>query len=339
MAIQGKQVATELSALKRRFNPELYDFLVRLKEKADKNAKDIQDLLVSAQSGAPVTNAILTTKGDILSHDGSAQGRFPVGTAANGDVITRDSGAPFGMKWAAAAGGGGAPLISEVRLRDDFLGGSGPATETDIGELNWRLESNNRTGGQIALQGQQITDDRNHPGQVLLYATAGGSNSGCLHLSSDSLGATGFDPRLAFELDWVFRLDATSGSDMLFRIGCCDASTTIGTNFGAFHLEFDPTSRADTTYQARWFDETNTEHLVDTGITPDTSWHRLRITHAEDASSLLFYIDDSLVATITSFSYGDYNNVSPGADIWGGVGVYLDLMDLHISGLVRYTPA
>ncbi len=47
----------------------------------------------------------LTTKGDLLVHDGATLNRLPVGL--NGRVLTTDSAAPLGVKWATPSGGGG----------------------------------------------------------------------------------------------------------------------------------------------------------------------------------------------------------------------------------------
>jgi hypothetical protein len=54
-----------------------------------------------AGSGSP-----LTTKGDIYAYS-TTNDRFPVAGATNGWVLTVDSTATFGFKWAASSGGGG----------------------------------------------------------------------------------------------------------------------------------------------------------------------------------------------------------------------------------------
>lgn len=48
---------------------------------------------------------LLTTKGDLLTYTGSLYARLPVG--ANTFVLTADSAEASGLKWAAAAAGGG----------------------------------------------------------------------------------------------------------------------------------------------------------------------------------------------------------------------------------------
>jgi len=51
------------------------------------------------------TGVGLTTKGDLLTHDGLDTARLPVGS--DGDVLTADSAQTLGVKWAAGGGSGG----------------------------------------------------------------------------------------------------------------------------------------------------------------------------------------------------------------------------------------
>jgi hypothetical protein len=55
---------------------------------------------------ASTAGSVLTTKGDLLTYYSSALQRLGVGT--DGHVLTADSAQAAGIKWAAAAGGGGA---------------------------------------------------------------------------------------------------------------------------------------------------------------------------------------------------------------------------------------
>ena len=84
-----------------------YDALLR------RLLRDLADLPIAASfgggGGAPLP---LTTKGDLLVHDGTADVRLPVG--ANNQVLTADSTQSAGLKWA-AAGGGGASADAMVR--------------------------------------------------------------------------------------------------------------------------------------------------------------------------------------------------------------------------------
>ena len=88
----------------------------------------VDQSLVAIMSGAPATTQpkfvcswvdksaaaavgtsaldLLTTKGDLLGHDGSGYVRIPM-TGADGDVPTQDAAAASGIVWATPSGGGG----------------------------------------------------------------------------------------------------------------------------------------------------------------------------------------------------------------------------------------
>jgi hypothetical protein len=59
--------------------------------------------VISASGGGG--GGTLTTHGDLLTHDGLAEARLPLGT--NGDVLTADNTVTLGVKWAAGGAGGG----------------------------------------------------------------------------------------------------------------------------------------------------------------------------------------------------------------------------------------
>ena len=62
-----------------------------------------------------------TTKGDLIVDNGTNNVRLPVGT--NGYVLTADSTATEGLKWAAAGGGGGGSSAgSNIFLANNFGG-------------------------------------------------------------------------------------------------------------------------------------------------------------------------------------------------------------------------
>lgn len=79
---------------------------------------DGQALVWDATDGLWVPGTVagaspLTTKGDVFTHNGSADSRLGVGT--DGQVLTADSAQALGIKWATPAGGGGGmTLLSEV---------------------------------------------------------------------------------------------------------------------------------------------------------------------------------------------------------------------------------
>lgn len=61
-----------------------------------------------------ITKALLTTKGDTIAASGAST-PVRVGVGADGTVFTADAASPGGVKWAAAAGGGG-PVAIPVRV-------------------------------------------------------------------------------------------------------------------------------------------------------------------------------------------------------------------------------
>lgn len=74
-----------------------------------------------------VLNALLTTKGDLLTATTSTTGRLGVGT--DGQVLTADSTQATGLKWATGAGGSGIPA-STVVAKGDLIAATGSAAVT-----------------------------------------------------------------------------------------------------------------------------------------------------------------------------------------------------------------
>jgi hypothetical protein len=79
----------------------------------------------------------LTTKGDLLSFNGSAQARLPVGS--NGQVLAADSSAPLGVAWQSAGGNG---TVTSVNLGASagLTPSGGPVT--GAGTLVYTLSAN-----------------------------------------------------------------------------------------------------------------------------------------------------------------------------------------------------
>lgn len=101
-------------------------------------------LMPDAQTGVP-----LTTRGDLVGHDGSAVVRLPVG--ADGQSLVADSTQAAGVRWGAAASGGGARIVGEVGL---FARATAPA-------------------GWLACDGSSVSQST----YAALYAALGGDSS------------------------------------------------------------------------------------------------------------------------------------------------------------------
>lgn len=143
---------------------------------------------------AGTSAAVLTTKGDILTRDASGLVRLPVG--ANGTVLTADSSVADGVKWAAAAGGGGTletydtavAALTGVVHRWKFDDASGATVADSVGSLNLTLSGTytratsapngaasgttiTATGGAISSGAGSIPTGANDRCIVMLYRT------------------------------------------------------------------------------------------------------------------------------------------------------------------------
>jgi hypothetical protein len=80
------------------------------------------------QSGGTVSP--LTTKGDLYGYD-TTNARVPIGT--NGQVLTADSTAALGLKWATPSAGGGGKVLQVVNATTTTAVSSSSATHADTG--------------------------------------------------------------------------------------------------------------------------------------------------------------------------------------------------------------
>lgn len=88
-------------------------------------AASASDAADSAAAASAIALGVLTTKGDLVVHNGSALARLPVGT--DGYVLEADSGEATGLKWAAQT----SPLVSAVYTSADLalsIGGTNTLT-------------------------------------------------------------------------------------------------------------------------------------------------------------------------------------------------------------------
>lgn len=113
------------------FNRKLLDYTRRLMQKI--TGPNIVNELVVQNIVVNILNDLLTTKGDLLSHTGSASVRLPVG-ATNGHVLTVDSGQSTGLKWDAVTASGGA-MIDSISAQSTL----NPSSNETIGEFGETL--------------------------------------------------------------------------------------------------------------------------------------------------------------------------------------------------------
>lgn len=134
---------------------------------------------------------------------------------------------------------------------------------------NWKLTSGTASYGCIKNDAVSNQIDLNIFAQFQAYVALGGTSSGGYWIGFSSLAAAS--------------LSATNpnGSIVAFRF-------IQGT---------------DTHYQAYVGTATGTFTAVDTGIAPDTNFHQLKIQQ-DNSGNLTFYIDGTLVATISAGATG-----------------------------------
>jgi hypothetical protein len=120
------------------------------------NARINLGLDASSASGVDLNDiaVIAPTKGRLLVGDGSTF--VAVGVGTNDDVLTADSAESAGVKWAAAAGGGGAP--DYIRIEHEETSGTAGGGITGA---TWNIRTLNNeasdSGGHASLSSNQVT--------------------------------------------------------------------------------------------------------------------------------------------------------------------------------------
>lgn len=74
---------------------------------------DYRGIAIASDSG------VLTTKGDVLSHNTTTETRIPVGT--NDQVLTADSAEASGVKWATPSSGGASSIVRAYRSSNQII--------------------------------------------------------------------------------------------------------------------------------------------------------------------------------------------------------------------------
>lgn len=190
-------------------------------------ATDVTGALPIANGGTGQTGqtaafdalAPTTTKGDLIVHNGTDNIRVPVGATA-GHVLTVDSAEASGVKWAAAAAGGGAsaPLF---------------ASKTDTETLNSTTWAD-ISGLSIAFQASSITQ------KISVRA--------CLNAGNNTAAVIGF--RLVNE-DGVLLQAASPGSRLQCHAFIYATAASI-TNPVTFEVVYTPGTISARTYKVQW---------------------------------------------------------------------------------------
>lgn len=192
------------------FNRKLLDYVRRLMQQITGpnlvNEILVQNLVVQ------FLNNQLTAKGDLLTHNGTDSVRLPVG-GTNGHVLTVDSAAANGIKWAAAAGGSLTVYGPETRDGSldsiSFTGGAGSKAQKFTQKLTIHAGALNSVGAVIEIEaGGTLTGGFSGTNDVGIKCYLGGTH-----------GALPNHPQLAFgglyswKLKWigVTRLTGTLG--------------------------------------------------------------------------------------------------------------------------------
>jgi hypothetical protein len=167
------------------------------------------DTQMKTNADAATQKATLTTKGDIYAATGgSTPARLAVG--ANDTVLTADSTAATGLKWAVLPGGGGMTLLSTTTLTgaNNFTISSIPSTYTDL---------------HIRILGA-ITGTETNKTSIRLTSSDGDNSS----ITRYNAGAGSFNPGEAICLDSDVLYTQNTGFSHSYAIGVFNYASTAG---------------------------------------------------------------------------------------------------------------
>lgn len=205
----------------------------------------------------------LTTKGDLITNDGTNSVRLPVGT--NGQVLTADSAEASGMKWAAASGGSTDPL-TVMDIIEDF-----PASQalTGMGTHGW-LVGVSGTAATVLRK----TGVAGHPGIMTLRPGTVAAGRAAI-----SLGGDGTDMLVlgdgSVEVTMILRSASVAATMEMLVAGLGSTANAAGDQVNGVYFQVQ-------TGDTNWFIVTanaSTRTRVDTGVAyAINAWIKLKLT-------------------------------------------------------------
>lgn len=222
----------------------------------------------------------LTTKGDLLVHNGTDSVRTGVGQ--NNYVVKADSTQTNGIRWAH-------PVTDEDEIvyKDEF--GSGGITAGNIGQLAWA-----NVAGTVTVPSSNAPN----VGVIQLATTTalgGFVNISLANTTNAVFGNLGAQTN--WELRFIFKV--SSAVTQVFHLGLTNNNTLSTNNPIGIYLRLDTDApNSDATWKFVCRDATSTT-ATSSGIAPDTNFHLLRI-RSTTAGTILFSLDGGSETAIAS---------------------------------------
>lgn len=210
-----------------------------------------------------------------------------ISSPTNGQVLTYDSGT---SKWKNAAATGGSSQTSAQsakRIALIALDGSGTGS----------IVTSNKVGDTPNATGSSWTDVES---PTSAHGLTSSRNNSTTDTYAGWYGSTQY--RFGRHVQAAFGVYINRTTDIRAWIGLHDSPSGLGVsdnpsgNYAMFRFS---AIGGDTHWQCITKDGT-TQTIVDSGITPDTNEHRFGVECDDDNSQIKFYIDGSLVATIST---------------------------------------
>lgn len=283
------------------------------------------DPVWDSTSGGSVPLAAL---GDLLTHDGAALDVLPLGT--DGHVLTADSSAPLGIKWAAGGGGGGSPhdlldgsthqdTVAQSPTRGSLIygnatplwdelaiGGAKKFLRSDGTDVSWQFDRAERTNASFlvnaAIGNNTVVNSGLHSHVALGTGAAAGDAARVAnnYSSSSDVARVGLvwpqtGPLITAAMGPVFWADfkLQTWVNSWLQVGL--ASTQMATSAGKrtdFHQALlTHLEGTDTNFQFRTCDGAGNAGETDTGVAKDAGWHDVMIYTPDAGTTWICELD------------------------------------------------